>query len=95
MTKYEKETIITFNEEEDTADIYTYNRALQNQIQRISVKYPSLVKNVVAHQDSAKSFIVDKKLVALRVPPKSTDAQQEKRAKLAASARRAKNGGCS
>lgn len=27
LTKYEKETIILFNEEKNTADIYTYNTA--------------------------------------------------------------------
>ena len=29
LTKYEKETIILFNEGEDTANIYTYNASLR------------------------------------------------------------------
>lgn len=30
LTKYEKETIILFNEGEDTASIYTYNAACES-----------------------------------------------------------------
>ena len=33
MTAYEKETIITFNEAEDTAYIFTYNRSWQRHIE--------------------------------------------------------------
>ena len=30
LTKYEKETIVLFNESEDKANIYTYNTAFQD-----------------------------------------------------------------
>lgn len=36
LTKYEKETIILFNEAEPTANIYTYNKALQNRLAKFS-----------------------------------------------------------
>lgn len=32
LTKYEKETIILFNEGEDTASIYTYNASLRKRL---------------------------------------------------------------
>ena len=32
LTKYEKETIILFNEGEDTANIYTYNASLRKRL---------------------------------------------------------------
>ena len=42
LTKYEKETIILFNEAEDTASIYTYNAGLKKRLAAFSRKYPDL-----------------------------------------------------
>ena len=39
LTKYEKETIILFNEGEDKASIYTYNAGLRNRLAAFSKKY--------------------------------------------------------
>ena len=36
LTKYEKETIILFNEGEDTASIYTFNAGLKKRLARCS-----------------------------------------------------------
>ena len=38
LTKYEKETIILFNEGEDTANIYTYNASLRKRLALFSKK---------------------------------------------------------
>ncbi len=40
LTKYEKETIILFNEGEDTASIYTYNASLRKRLALFSKKHP-------------------------------------------------------
>lgn len=40
LTKYEKETIILFNEGEDTASIYTYNASLRKRLALFSKKAP-------------------------------------------------------
>lgn len=42
LTKYEKETIVLFNEGEDTAYIQTYNAGLRNRLAAFSKKYPDL-----------------------------------------------------
>ena len=42
LTKYEKETIVLFNEGEDTASIYTYNAGLRKRLANFSKKYPDL-----------------------------------------------------
>ena len=42
LTKYEKETIVLFNEGEDKATIYTYNAGLRNRLAAFSKKYPDL-----------------------------------------------------
>ena len=44
LTKYEKETIILFNEGEDKASIYTYNAGLRNRLAAFSRKYPDLCR---------------------------------------------------
>lgn len=38
-SKYEKETIINFNEAEDTANIYTFNADLKRRLAEFSRKY--------------------------------------------------------
>ena len=40
LTKYEKETIILFNEGEDKANIYTYNASLRKRLALFSKKAP-------------------------------------------------------
>lgn len=41
LTKYEKETIILFNEGEDTAHILTYNAGLRKRLAAFSKKSPT------------------------------------------------------
>ena len=40
LSKYEKETIINWNEAEDTASIYTFNADLKRRLAEFSRKYP-------------------------------------------------------
>ena len=42
LTKYEKETIVLFNEGEDTAHIQTYNAGLPKRLETFSKKHPDL-----------------------------------------------------
>lgn len=41
LTKYEKETIILFNEGEDRAKIYTYNASCESVWQRLAKSTPT------------------------------------------------------
>ena len=42
LTPYEKETIIIYNNEEDSAKVYTYHAALQNKLQKFSNEYDEI-----------------------------------------------------
>ncbi len=42
-SKLERETIILFNEAEDTVEVYTHNTKLQNRLNKFRTKYPELV----------------------------------------------------
>ena len=44
LTKYEKETIILFNEGEDTAHIQTYNAGLRKRLAAFSKKHTDLCR---------------------------------------------------
>ena len=44
LTKYEKETIILFNEGEETAHIQTYNAGLRKRLAAFSKKHPDLCR---------------------------------------------------
>lgn len=44
LSKYEKETIINWNERESTASIYTYNTGLKKRLAAFSRNYPGLCR---------------------------------------------------
>lgn len=48
-TKYEKETIVLFNEGEDTASIYTFNAGLRKRLAAFRRKYPDLCRLEQSH----------------------------------------------
>lgn len=41
LTKYEKETIVLFNEADEEAHIQTYNAGLRKRLEAFSKKYPA------------------------------------------------------
>ena len=47
VTKEERETIVNFNEAEDTAVIYTFNNDLKKRLAAFAKKYPDLCKLTV------------------------------------------------
>lgn len=59
----ERETIITYNEKEKTANVYTTNKALSAKLKGMALEYPALVKFVKEHQDGAVEYTVPKKKV--------------------------------
>lgn len=47
VTKKERETIVNFNEAEDTAVIYTFNTGLKKRLAAFAEKYPDLCRLTV------------------------------------------------
>ena len=68
ITKYEKETIILFNEAEPTANVYTYNTALKNRLARFSKENPSCAKLITTYPCGAVSYEVDNITDWLSIP---------------------------
>ena len=87
LTKYEKETIILFNEGEDTASVYTYNAGLRKRLAAFSQQYPDLCRLEKSHEQGGVSYVLDKSRLSIRLQPPYSEERRQK-----ASANAKKNG---
>lgn len=81
LSKYEKETIINFNEGDTTASIYTFNADLKRRLADFSRKYPALchLKNSTA--EGSVTYVIEKSRLSIRlVPPYSEERRAAARA---------------
>ena len=75
MTRYEQETIILFNEEEKTAEVYTHNRKLIRTLDKLCEEFPDKFKEIMKDEKS-KTYIVPKQNISVRKPlSKATKAK--------------------
>ena len=83
-SKYEKETIINFNEGEAEASIYTFNTGLKRRLADFSRKYPLLCRLVRSTSEGSVTYVLDKSRLSIRlIPPYS----EERKAAASAYAR--------
>lgn len=74
LTKYEKETIINYNEGEPEASIYTFNADLKRRLAAFSQKYPHLCKLEKSTAEGGVTYVMDKSRLSIRlVPPYSEE----------------------
>ena len=66
LTKYEKETIILFNEGEDTAHIQTYNAGLRKRLAAFSKKHPDLCRLEKSFAQGGVIYVLDKSRLSIR-----------------------------
>lgn len=88
LTSYERETIINFNEEEKTASIYTYNKALRNKLNKLVGVNPDI--HVIRSSDEMSEFEVPKSWIKVS-PPKQVNLSDEQRAAIAARLQASRN----
>lgn len=69
LTKYEKETIINFNEGEAEASIYTYNAGLKRRLADFSRKYPMLCRMERTNVQGGVTYVLDKSRLSIRLLP--------------------------
>ncbi len=82
LTKLERETVVTFNEAEPTAAVYTHNPPLIRRLKKLAVEKPkecSLAK--VSHEGLAYDFTVPKAWVKVS-PPRKLNLTDEERQKI-------------
>ena len=81
LTLIEKETIVLFNEGEPTASVYTYNRKLQNKLNKlVGVNNDIFVES---QDDESTTYVVPKKWIKVS-PPRQMNYTDEQRAAMAA-----------
>lgn len=94
LTKWECETIINFNEDEDVACIYTYNKHWIKKLEKLSEEYPD--KFMFESSDLYGKFLsvrykVDKNYIGLITPRKCTEERKEKQKEILVQARKKKS----
>ncbi len=68
VSKEERETIVNFNEAEDTALIYTFNNDLKKRLATFSKKYPDLCQMTVDDADfGSVTYEIQKSRVSIRL----------------------------
>ncbi len=77
LTNLEKETIITFNEAETTAEVFTYRPSLIRQLDGLAEERPTEATRVKANAEGGVTFIVPKTWVKIRPKRILTDEQRE------------------
>jgi hypothetical protein len=84
LSKYEQETIINYNEDEDTASVYTYDKKLRKKLESLALKYPDKFTLERAYPHGAATFIVPKRCVSIREPysdaRRAADSERTKKA---------------
>ena len=78
LSKYEKETIVLFNEGEDTASIYTYNAGLRKRLANFSKKYPDLCRLEKSCDQGGVSYVLDKSRLSIRLQPPMSEERRKK-----------------
>ena len=77
LSREEQETIITYNEAETLAAIYTHNRGLQKQLNRLCSERPADVKLIrTVHDGEAMEFEIPKKWIRIRPKRVASEAQK-------------------
>ncbi len=68
LSKYEQETIINFNEEDDYADVYTFNHKMIQKLEKMAAEFPEDCSLKEKTNYGAYRFVVNKRLVLIHKP---------------------------
>ena len=68
LSRYEQETIINFNEEDEYADVYTHNRKLMERLNMLAKEFPEACQFVKRYGYSCRVYRIQKNLISVRKP---------------------------
>jgi len=87
LSPEERETIILYNEAEDTASVYTHDPKLMEKLKRLHKKHPDKVYPERKERPGAVSYLVPKRCVGVREPysdeRRRADSERAKKAGIA------------
>ena len=76
LTKYEQETIINFNNDEQEASIYTASPQMMRKLDALAAAYPEHYR-VVEQTEVSKIYSCEKHLINLRKPRKQNEEHSQ------------------
>ena len=86
LSRAEQETIISFDEESPTANVYTHNPTLQEKLRQLAKQQPNRVKHERDYPEGAVSYTVPKRCICVRAPysdeRREADRQRAKERRL-------------
>ena len=77
LTNEEKETIIVYNEKDNTASAFTYRAALKRQLDGLCEERPDDVRKIKENAEGGTEYEVPKKWVKIRPSRILTEEQKE------------------
>ena len=81
LSKYEKETIVNFNEADREASIYTFNADLKRRLAEFAKNYPLLCRLEKSTPEGSVTYVLEKSRLSIRlVPPYSEERRAAARA---------------
>ena len=83
LSKYEKETIINWNEAENLASIYTFNASLKRRLADFSRKYPLLCRLERSTPEGSVTYVLDKSRLSIRLQPPMSEERRQKASETA------------
>lgn len=75
LSKYEQETVINFNAGEQTATVYTRDKAVMRKLDTLVIDFPEVYK-LVGETDIDKTYSMPKSCVSYRKPRKLSEEQR-------------------
>lgn len=82
LSAYEQETIINYNQADQTASVYTYDTKLIRQLDELALKHKEIT--LVRQGEKMREYNIPKRWVKVRAPK---ELSEETRAKMAERAR--------
>ena len=80
LTRIESETGINYNDEEDTAIVYTANSSLMRKLDDLCKKFPKEFQRhiLVGDDEEIKSYRIPKKCIIIRTPTIYSEADKKR-----------------
>ncbi len=76
LTRYEQETIINFNEQDQMATLYTRDQAVMRKVDALVIEYPDIFK-CIGETDIDKTYEMPKSAVTYRKPRRLSEEQRK------------------
>ena len=76
LTRYEQETIINFNAQDQMATLYTRDPAVMRKVDALVIEYPDTFK-CIGETDIDKTYEMPKSAVTYRKPRRLSDEQRK------------------